>query len=49
MKIVKLFEIKCKRHYIIYVKRIAKDDETRRLKKKDFILLLNLNYNIQFM
>ena len=49
VKIVELFKIKYKKHYIINVKRIAKDDEARRLKKKSFILLLNLNYDIQFI
>ena len=49
IKIIKLFEIKCKKHYIINVKQIAKDDKARRLKKENFILLLNLNYNIQFI
>ena len=49
MKIVKLFEIECKKHYIINVKRVAKDNEAKRLKREDFILLLDLNYDIQFM
>ena len=30
------------------VKRIVKD-KTKRLKRESFILLLDLNYNIQFM
>ena len=49
VKIVELFEIECKKHYIMNVKRIAKDDKARRLKKEGFILLLDLNYDIQFM
>ena len=49
VKIVDLFEIKCKKYYIMNVKRDIKDDETRRLKKRGLILLLNLNYDIQFI
>ena len=49
VKIIELFEIEYKKHYIINVKRVIKDDEARRLKRGGFILLLNLNYNIQFM
>ena len=48
VKIIELPEIECKKHYIINVKRVIKDDKTRRLKRKGFILLLNLNYDIQF-
>ena len=46
MKIVNLSEIEYKKHYIINIKRIIKDNKTRRLKREDFILLLDLNYNI---
>ena len=46
IKVVELPEIEYKKHYIINVKRVVKDDETRRLKKKSFILLLDLNYDI---
>ena len=49
VKIIELLEIECKKHYIINIKRIAKDDKARRLKRKNFILLLNLNYDIQFI
>ena len=49
IKIIKLFKIKCKKHYIMHIKRITKNDKTKRLKKRTFILLLNLNYNIQFI
>ena len=46
VKIIKLFKIKCKKHYIMNVKRITKDDKARRLKRGGFILLLDLNYDI---
>ena len=49
VKIVNLFEIECKKYYIMNVKRVIKDDKAKRLKKKDSILLLNLNYDIQFI
>ena len=49
VKVIELFGIEGKKHYIINVKRIAKDDKARRLKREDFILLLDLNYDIQFM
>ena len=49
VKVIKLFEIKCKKHYIINIKRVIKDDEIRRLKREGFILLLDLNYDIQFI
>ena len=43
IKIINLFEIKCKKYYIINVKRVAKDNETRRLKKKlHFIIKFKL-------
>ena len=49
VKIIKLFKIECKKHYIINIKRIIKDNKAKRLKRKSFILLLNLNYDIQFI
>ena len=49
MKVINLSEIECKKYYIMNIKRVVKDDEARRLKKKGFILLLNLNYDIQFI
>ena len=49
IKVIELSEIKCKKHYIMNIKRVAKDDEARRLKKRGSILLLNLNYDIQFI
>ena len=49
VKVIKLFEIEYKKHYIINIKRIIKNNKARRLKRRDFILLLNLNYDIQFI
>ena len=49
VKVIELFEIKYKKYYIINVKRVIKDDKARRLKKESFILLLDLNYDIQFI
>ena len=40
IKVIELFEVEYKKHYIINVKRVIKNDKARRLKKGDFILLL---------
>ena len=36
IKIINLFEIKYKNYYIINIKRVAKDNKVKRLKKKLF-------------
>ena len=48
-KIINLSNIEYKKHYVLNIKRIAKEKKGKRLKKKGQILLLDLNYNIQFI
>ena len=48
--IVKLFEMRNKKHYILHVKHFIKKNEIdKHLKWEDQLLLLNCNYDIQFM
>lgn len=47
--IVGLPSIGCTKHYILNVKRVAKDEGGKRLERGGQILLLYVNYNIQFL
>ena len=49
VNVVGLPGIGCRKHYVMHVKRVAKDDGGTRLERGGQILLLDLNYDIQYM